>query len=81
MITKEMAMAAHGGVVFYHVSAKNADGTPARARVNGVCQTWVRSPNRFKLPMKHGLYECFYLTETNANEWCASEPATLVEGP
>jgi hypothetical protein len=56
---------------FYHVSLKNADGTPVRCRVNGACKTWKTRPNEFRLPVKHGLKSCFYITEENAHEWYA----------
>ena len=32
---------------------------------NGSCQTWVRSPERFRLPVKHGVYAFGYITEEN----------------
>jgi hypothetical protein len=31
--------------------------------------TWVRSPEKFCLPVKYGWRECFYLTNDNAGEW------------
>ena len=55
--------------VFHHKTLKNADGTPLRARVNGKCKTWKTRPTEFQLPMKHGLRECFYINQWNANEW------------
>ena len=68
MITKEQAQTKRS---FEHVSAKNSDGTPLRARANGKCQVWKRDPNRFKLPVKHGLYNYFYIEQSNAAEWVA----------
>lgn len=61
MITKEMAVSAKGGTIFYHETLKNADGSPLRGRVNGACKTWKTRPHDFRLPMKHGMYECFYI--------------------
>lgn len=69
MITKEQAVALRHGVTLHHVALKNADGTPLRARVNGKCKTWKRTPEAFQLPMKYGMYECFYITRQNAGEW------------
>jgi len=60
------------GTTLYHVTAKNADGTPARARVNGAIKLWKRSPEKFSLPMKHGLRSCFYITHHNCDEWVES---------
>ena len=48
-----------------HKTLKNADGTALRARVNGAVKTWKTLPNRIKVPMKHGLKNCFYLTDKN----------------
>jgi len=81
MIIKAMAVAASRGTVFHHVARKNRDGSPARCRVMGRCKVWVRQPDRFKLPVKYGMYDAFYIDETNAGNWCATEPATVIEGP
>lgn len=69
MITKQIAMAAHYRQEFTHVSITNRDGSPARCRVNGQCKTWVKRPEDFSLPVKHGLRECFYITLANAADW------------
>lgn len=66
MVTKEQAMTRRE---FTHVVAKNRDGTPFRCRANGQCQTWKTRPEEFKLPVKHGLRDCFYITHDNAKEW------------
>lgn len=34
-----------------------------RWKVNGRVKTWVRSPERVRVPLKHGLYAYDYLTE------------------
>lgn len=54
--------------VLHHVSEKNADGTPMRCRVNGKCKTW-KTRSDFRLPVKHGLNNCFAITQDNAHEW------------
>lgn len=64
MITKE-STARH----FIHNTVKNKDGTPLRARRNGVTKTWKRMPQRFCIPIKHGLYDYGYITNDNAHEW------------
>lgn len=76
MITKEMAVEAglKGYGTFYHVSARNADGTAVRCRVNGKCKTWKRRPEAFRLPVKYGLKEYFYLDNGNAKEWLTVDP-------
>ena len=74
-MTKEDAVNAYQGQTFHHVREKNADGTPYRCRANGKCKTWKLSPDRFKLPVKHGYFgPCFYITELNAHLWTL-EPA------
>jgi len=66
MVTKAQAMTARN---FVHVRLKNADKTPVRCRANGTCQTWKTRPDDFKLPVKYGLKECFYITPANAGDW------------
>lgn len=68
MITKQIAMVARN---FEHVTLKNKDGTPARCRAMGKCKVWKTRPNDFKLPVKYGMYDSFYITNDNANEWNA----------
>ena len=68
MLTKFEAVAAH---TFEHVKHKGPDGKPLLCRASGKCQTWVSRPNDFKLPVKYGLYQSFYLTQDNAHEWVA----------
>lgn len=53
----------------WHRTARNSDGSPVRCRVNGQVKRWKRRPNEFRLPVKYGLRECFYLTHRNAAEW------------
>lgn len=54
---------------FEHVTLKGSDGQPVRCRAMGKCQTWKTRPDEFKLPVKHGLYQSFYITHDNAGEW------------
>ena len=67
MITPEIALSQPPEL--HHVTLRNSDGTPLRCRSNGVCKTWKTRPDEFKLPVKHGLRTCFYITEANASEW------------
>lgn len=66
MITFEQALTAQR---FEHVTIKNEDGTPARARRNGQTKVWKTRPEDFQIPVKHGLKECFYITPENAADW------------
>jgi hypothetical protein len=69
MITKEQAMALKYRTELYHRKLTRADGEPVRCRVNGKCQTWKTRPNDFRLPVKYGLKQCFYITPDNAKDW------------
>jgi len=42
-----------------------AAGKGERWKVNGMPKTWKRSPERVRVPIKHGLYAYGYLTEDN----------------
>jgi hypothetical protein len=55
--------------VFYHKTLKNADKTALRARRNGKTQTWKTRPNDFKIPVKYGLYQYFYIDQNNCKDW------------
>lgn len=69
MITKQIAMNASYRQKFHHINLKNADGTPVRCRVNGKCKTWVKTPENWRLPVKHGLKMCFYLDQDSGINW------------
>lgn len=73
MITKQIAVASTGGMIFHHVTGKNSDGTPTRCRVNGQCKIWKTRPDDFRLPVKHGLSTCFYITPENAASWVTED--------
>lgn len=68
-MTYNQAVAAHYRQVLYHANLKNADGTPIRCRVTGACKTWKKRPLDFRLPVKHGLKTCFYITQDTQDEW------------
>lgn len=69
MITKEIAVNLKYRNILHHKSLKNADGSPLRCRVNGKCKTWVTRPTDFRLPVKYGMYDCFYIDSNNCHEW------------
>jgi hypothetical protein len=64
MITLDQAKKLKYNQTLYHMINKNADGTPQRWRVNGKVKTWKTKPNRVQVPLKHGLYDYDYLTES-----------------
>ena len=56
-------------LTFSSVKLTDYRGSPAQCRQNGKLQTWKREPGCWKLPVKHGLRKCFYLTEDNCEAW------------
>ena len=66
MITKAQAIAAQH---FAHVTLKGSDKQPIRCRATGKCQIWKTRPDDFKLPVKFGMYNSFYITPANAADW------------
>jgi hypothetical protein len=78
-MTSEEAKALRLGTTLFHLTARNADGTALRARVNGAVKLWKRDPSRFSIPMKHGLRSHFYLTPENLDEWRLTDPTEKKE--
>lgn len=79
MITIEQAKTVRR---FYHATLRyrrNGKPTdkPLECRANGACKTWKTRPTEFRLPVKYGMKECFYITQANAHEWCASPEEAL----
>ena len=68
-MTLEQAKNLKHGEILYHKFNRNADGTPQRWRVNGKVQTWKRSPERVRVPIKCGLYLHDEVNEKNLNSW------------
>jgi hypothetical protein len=58
MLTLEQAKNLRPGVILLDEGGK-------RWKVNGQPQTWVRSPERVRVPLKHGLYAYGQLLETD----------------
>ena len=81
MITAEQAALLRRGDILHHVGLKNADGTPARYRVNGACKTWKRRPGQFSVPLKRGMYQHTYLTHDNCDGFIVATFAALAEEP
>jgi len=68
-ITLEQFEAARHGQEFHHNTQKNADGTCQRWRKNGAVKTWKTRPGEFRVPVKHGLKNCDYITEREAADF------------
>ena len=69
MLTKEEAQVTRYRQTLIHATLKDSRGAPLVCRVNGACQVWKTRPLEFKLPVKYGLKQCFYITPFNAEEW------------
>ena len=55
---------------FYHRTRTYKDGkTPIRVRNNGSVKMWKRDPNKFRVPVKYGMYDFFYIDNSNADQW------------
>lgn len=56
---------------FYHrrLKYKGCDARPLECRRNGKTKTWKRQPGAFRIPVKYGMYDYFYIDNRNASEW------------
>ena len=75
LITLNQAKKLKHDQVVYTPGFYNADGTAQRWRVSGMPKTWVKSPNKVRVPIKHGLYEHWTIDETNLHLFSLKEPA------
>ena len=71
MITLEQAKNLKPGDYIYCKNSKT--GKPMRYKVNGIPQVWKRSPERVRVPLKHGLYVYEQLTEQYLDKVFMSE--------
>ena len=83
MITKDQALHLKHGDIIRRVSAdtdyiiqRDIHGSLTKYytkpvkhkwRVSGKIKLWKTRPNEFKIPIKHGLYDNWYLTHENAH--------------
>jgi hypothetical protein len=61
-MTLSEAKTLRNGAMVHHVTKKNADGTPMRAKVTSV-RTWKTWPERVEVRVKHGLYDYATFTQ------------------
>lgn len=78
-LTRDIAIQSGHGRIFYHRTERNRDGTALRCRVTGKCKVWKTRPHDYRLPVKHGLKNSFYLTHRNSDVWLLTDP-TGVQG-
>lgn len=86
MITKEMAINLNYRDEVHFKECRKKVGprggitvTNCIVRVNGKVKTWVREPNRFRIPIKHGLYESGYITEYTAGDFHLPKDCPLLK--
>lgn len=70
MITKDQAINANN---FQSLVSKNTKGEYHKVRRSGKTIIWRTRPDEFKIPVKFGLYQSFYITHLNAHEFTAIE--------
>lgn len=64
------ALTARTAPRFYHRSLKYKNSTaPIEVRRNGATKYWKREPSKFRVPVKYGMYDFFYIDNSNADEW------------
>lgn len=75
MITQAQADTARVFHANNPVTARRCDGArgPERWRRNGKTQRWKRNPERFRIPVKFGLYDFLAITEENINDFHTEE--------
>lgn len=87
MITKEQALTAHEFHYVHHpdyiVGPRGGITSPKIEiwRRNGQTKTWKRQPERFRIPVKYGLYAYSYITEYDAEKFHTAEDCPLNNKP
>lgn len=73
MLTKEQAMTHdhfHNGECRRTVGPRGGVFTSIiGVRRNGKTKTWVTRPDEFRVPIKYGLRDCFYITQNDAVDY------------
>lgn len=66
-MTVQTARNLKSGTMVYHVTKKNADGSPMRAKVTSV-KAWKTRPDMVELHVKHGMYDYAVFTENDLDQ-------------
>lgn len=56
----------------------SSDGKERVCRRNGKTKLWKKSPGKFRIPVKYGLYNYWYITEENAHQYRVSRETMMV---
>lgn len=84
MVTKSQAVKAKYRQEFHYGACSRMKGIRGgvtehivRVRVSGRCQTWVRVPEQFHLPVKYGLFESYSINNHNAGQFHSEKDCPL----
>jgi len=66
-MTIDQAKALRSGDYVHHVTKKNSDGTPMRAKVLSI-KTWKTRPTEIIVSVKHGLYDFAKFSELELDQ-------------
>ena len=75
-LTLEDAKRLRVGQALYHLSNRNADGTPQKWRVNAKVRTWMRQPEKIRINVKSGNALNDVLTEDTLKYVSKEKPTT-----
>lgn len=78
MLSIEQVKQLKHGDIIYQILVSTSNHSPSNTtmvkaskpiawRVNGKIKLWKRQPDKFSLPVKHGLYQYGYITEDNCH--------------
>jgi|6_EtaG_2_1085325.scaffolds.fasta_scaffold48392_1 hypothetical protein len=81
-VTKDESIVAvefHYGTCQKHIGLRGGQTLhQIRFRRNGKTKTWITRPEEFSVPVKRGLREYGYLTQTNAKDFHTAEQCEIV---
>ena len=82
-VTKDESIVAvefHYGTCQNHIGIRGGKTLhQIRFRRNGKTKTWERSPLEFRIPVKRGLREYGYITQTTAQDFHTAEQCEIVD--
>lgn len=72
-ITLEQAKLLDYGDMLYSTTARNADGSACRVRVQGKAKTWKRTPDRVEVTAKYGLRGYIHIHADHLGGWSLTD--------
>ena len=81
-MTRETALSlSTGDWIHNHNRMRMSDKSPFRVRVNGQIKTWVTRKQDIRIPVKFGMYTCFYITPLDLADWAIGDGVECQCGP